>query len=108
MVSAQAEARDRGLLRPFQRRALSPRHLDPALASRQGPAAMQLRAAEAEGGGSDEAAWMTIALVPRTQRRGPPPAGSRLCAASFHAASRPGHERGYLIHPVASAFANSG
>ena len=34
MVPAKAEARRRGRLRPFQRRSLSPRHLDPALAAR--------------------------------------------------------------------------
>jgi hypothetical protein len=36
MVPAEAKARRRSLLRPFQRRPLPPRHLDPALAARQG------------------------------------------------------------------------
>ena len=54
MVSAQAEARHRGVLRPFQRRALPARHVDPALASRQGAAPMHLRAIEAAGRRSHE------------------------------------------------------
>src|SRR6201994_1382936 len=60
MVPADTEAGDRGLLRPLLRRAVSPRHLDPALAPRQISQAMQLRPAQAEGGRPEEAAGMML------------------------------------------------
>ena len=56
MVSTEAETRGRGSLRSFQRRAVSPRHLDPALAAGQGAEAVHVRSAETEGDQSDEAA----------------------------------------------------
>ncbi len=56
MAAAQAEARGRGLLRPFHRRPFPPRHAAAALAARQGAEAMHDGSGAAEEGGPDEAA----------------------------------------------------
>ena len=60
MAAAQAQARGRGLLRPFHRRPLPPRHAAAALAAGQGAEAMHARSGRAEEGGSDEAADVSI------------------------------------------------
>src|SRR5215510_1045133 len=56
MAAVEAEARGRGLLRPFHRGALSAWHPAAALAPRQGAAAMHPRSGEAEEGQSDGSA----------------------------------------------------
>ena len=56
VAAAEAEARRRGLLRPFHRRPLPPRHAAAALAARQIAEAMHDGQVEAEEGGPDEAA----------------------------------------------------
>ena len=68
MAAAQAEARRRGLLRSFLRRALPPRHAAAALAPRQGAATMHARSGEAEKGELDGVAgvisFVMAGLVP--------------------------------------------
>src|SRR3954452_13535856 len=67
VATAQAQAGGRSLLRPFCRRALSPRHQDAALASRQVAEAVHDGASQAEEGGFAEAAEIAfVALTPYT------------------------------------------
>ena len=64
MAAAQAEAGGRGLLRPFHRRPLPPRHAADALAAGQVAEAMHARSGEAEEGESDEAAEVMFSYPP--------------------------------------------
>ena len=64
VAAAQAEAGGRGLLRPFHRRALPPRHAADALAAGQGAAAMHDGSGEAEESEPDEAAEVSLPQLP--------------------------------------------
>ena len=66
VVPVAAQAGRRGRLRSFQRRAVSPRHLDPALAAGQSAEPVHLRSAEGKSRQSDEAAG--VACFPAMQR----------------------------------------
>ena len=120
VVPAEAEAGRRGQLRSFQRRPVSPRHLDPALAAGQGAEAVHFRSAETEGGQSDEAAglnrqimvtWshhgLNSARSPDGAKRNPgdlPASKPVPDCASLH----PGYGTAlYRVQPVASTEANS-
>ncbi len=72
VAAAQAEARRRGLLRPFHRRPLPPRHAAAALAAGQVAEAMHDGSGHAEEGGPDEAAEVKP-VTPAACRSAPAP-----------------------------------